>query len=436
MAARGHRWGVARLALVVFAATVLIAGGKKVSTLIQQIGNESKEITPAAKAIQPAKGAQAPLPRAAASGLPYRQAYANPQLNSRLGYVIPPVGYKLRKSAELHETLPTQFVLQDGNRIVTSGPEWRMFHMNGALVATDRLGLGPAVMDAPRKLLYVVNPPGYLAARSLTDGSLPYNFLPSMGSTLVRTFVSRRDRRMIIAGTERPRGAHGEFLAKNSMIESYDLGDPEQADSMAFLTSLERKAALTLPTLTLHVAGLDERLVAATTDRLFLLNWGLAVEGALEGDFEPQSISLDESGRIYMLAQLGKRVELWMLNSSGERLYSFPLAPGADVAHPPIVGYDHTVYLLADNLVVAVGVDGRVKWTKPAKGHAAGAAVDPTDQLLVAEGNTVVVYSATGERSVISTLPEALVTPPILTESGEILVASDRHLYILERESW
>lgn len=436
MAARFHQRGWARLAVTAFAAFVLIAGGKKVSTLIQQIGNESKEITPAARAIQPAKGAQTALPPAAASGLPYRQAYANPQLNSRLGYVVPPVGYKLRKAADLHETLPTQFVLQDGDRILTVGPEWRLFQRSGVLVTTDRLGLGPAVMDAPRKLFYVINPPGYLGARTLADGSLPYNFLPSMGSTVVRTFVARRDRRMIIAGTERPRGAHGEFLAKNSLIESYDLGQPEEVDSMAFLTSLERKAALTLPTLTLHVAGLDERLVAATTDRLHLLHWGLQVEGALEGEFEPQSISLDEAGRIYMLAQLGKRVELWLLTPSGERLYAFPLAPGADVAHPPIVGYDHTVYLLADNLIVAVGTDGRVKWTKPAKGKAAGAAVDPTGQLLVSEGNSVVVYSATGERSVISTLPESLVTPPILTESGEILAASDRRLYILERESW
>jgi hypothetical protein len=430
--------GLPRRAWLLFflavAVALLIAGGKKVQNLIFQDEKDSVEISPAAK---PIRQSSTPLTvlRAAPGTALYIKQYANDQQNSRLHSVIPPGAFRVRWRSAVHETLKPNFVLHDGNRIVVQAAEWRLFDMDGKLIGADRLALGYILMDAPNDLMYVTNPAGYLAARKLADGVQLFNFLPRFGNSYARIFITRKDQRMIIAGVERPRGAHGDFEPTKSLIETFDLGSPPRVDSMGFLDSLLPKSSMTIPSIQLIVAGVNEKLVAAIPNRVYFMDSRLKVETALDAEFEPVTLSLDEAGRVYLAVKTGERTQLWVLSPTGEQFYSFALPPATSVTQPPVVGYDHTVYLVTGQTLIAVGTDGKIRWSKAGKGRIVGASVTSDDQLLTGEGAEVALYNSKGERRLVCSIPEGeILTPPILTSTGEILVASAQAVYSFARQ--
>jgi hypothetical protein len=122
---------------------------------------------------------------------------------------------------------------------------------------------------------------------------------------------------------------------------------------------------------------------------------------------------------------------LWLLTQEGERSYAFEfplgIVPGDT---PPVIGFDHTVYLLAGQHLLAVAPDGKLEWSKQTSGPLIGA-VATQDKLLVAEGNTLSAWTRNGERTVLYTAPEMFNSSPILTDSGDLLVASRSQLYCL-----
>jgi hypothetical protein len=239
---------------------------------------------------------------------------------------------------------------------------------------------------------------------------------------------------MLIAGSERPRGAHGEFEPTRSVIDLFDLGSPLQVDEMGNLASADPRASLILPSVTMLVAGVDERLVAAIPNGIYVMNWSLKVEAAFSTDVEPVAMSLDESGRIYLVAEKEERKRLLQLSTTGEQFWSVDLPSGIDVFQPPVIGYDHTAYVIGRNHLVAVGPDGKVRWSKTASA-VAGAAVTSDDRLLASEENAVMLLNAAGERRRVFAISDGkLSTPPILTADSEILVASNTHLYCLSAD--
>jgi outer membrane protein assembly factor BamB len=100
---------------------------------------------------------------------------------------------------------------------------------------------------------------------------------------------------------------------------------------------------------------------------------------------------------------------------------------------PPIIGYDHRVYILGDGLIQAIGPDGKLVWEQRTSQRPAGAAITLDGQLLVTEGNTVFAYSRRGEPTrLYSAGRQELTTAPVLTRKRGLLVASGREFYCLE----
>jgi outer membrane protein assembly factor BamB len=192
--------------------------------------------------------------------------------------------------------------------------------------------------------------------------------------------------------------------------------------------------------------------VVATHDRIFTIDMELEVQQELTGSFGPMALSLDEAGRIYIIVYiggtrdcfLGGHYELWLLTPDGERLWAYEFPAGMQACFPPIVGYDHTVYSFAapggydvnGQTLYAISPDGKLRWSRPEPGQYAHAVVTADDFLLVARGSDVAAYDSNGERKVLFTFPgEVLNAPPLLTERGELIVASTTALHCLERST-
>jgi outer membrane protein assembly factor BamB len=106
----------------------------------------------------------------------------------------------------------------------------------------------------------------------------------------------------------------------------------------------------------------------------------------------------------------------------------------ADAAAPPIVGYDHKVYLAGAGAVGAFDETGKPLWLKKTPGRVVGALVSTDDKLLVAAGSELATYDAAGNRSVVYSLSGAsITTPPALGNDGRIYFASVDTLYCIGR---
>jgi hypothetical protein len=153
--------------------------------------------------------------------------------------------------------------------------------------------------------------------------------------------------------------------------------------------------------------------------------------------FEPLALSVDRAKRIYVVVRAEAAAALWVITPEGERVLSVPIRGGNDLgAHPPVVGYAHRVHLFVDSRIVTVGPTGAVLWEQALEGAFGGAIVTADDELVASEGSSVSAFDGTGRRRVLQRFPDGSVrTPPVLTASGSILVATERDLYCLTRRT-
>lgn len=398
------------------------------SELTLEIGSETKSVPVPPRPIQ----AGAPLPNPRATPDPekeYFRPFGNYQQNSRSGQKLPLGKWSVRWKGELDPAVPLHVVEADGRFLVQS-EVWRLFDRQGGFVAKNPVSSAPIVTDSPNRLLYSIDGNGYITAHNLDDGKLLFRTLPAYGEQYSRVHLARNGNRMLVVGTERDLDPHGEHPPTKSLVEVRDLGTPPVPDYMGFLSSAVPLGTLYIPHPHVVAASSDDTIVAARPDRVYVLDWKLAVRAALEGTFEPRSISLDEAGNIYLLTgPEGAASTLLVLQQNGTRNFSFELPAGV-VAKPipPIVGYDHTVYLLTSNRIYAVGDNGKSRWTASVSGGIAGAVITADDYLVVTEGTEVAAYDAKGERTLLFR-GEQFLTPPIISAWGEILVASKSSLF-------
>ena len=413
------------------------SGGKKVTATITECrGEDEFDIDPPARKIKPARP-DAVLPHAAVAGTSeYPYPYANPEANSRVAGPLSAGPWKVRWTSELNPAFPPDFVLSAGDRILVEAKEWRLLTGDGHVLSSGRSDAGAMQIDARNSLAYAIDRDGDLIGIRLTDGGQLFRVLPADGRRYARTYLTRREHKVLIVGLERALDPKGRQRPSKSQIEIVDLGSPLAVDGLGFLTSGSFSsgsfALLTVRWPSMKAASHDDTVVFAVPGRVYVGGWDLKIRVALEADFTPMTVSLDEAGRIYLVVQTGNQLALWLLNQDGDRLYDFNFPPGLTKADmPPVIGYDHAVYLAAGSQIIALGPDGKVNWTKPVGGPVHGAVATGDGKLLATEGAAVVAWDAQGTRTVLFTAQEELRTPPVLTAAGEILAAGRARLYCL-----
>ncbi|TMA43813.1 MAG: hypothetical protein E6J82_05945 [Deltaproteobacteria bacterium] len=146
-------------------------------------------------------------------------------------------------------------------------------------------------------------------------------------------------------------------------------------------------------------------------------------------------LSVDELGRMHLIVGTGDKLSVWVVTPDGSRTVSRPLNPeyGPPIA-PPIVGYDHRIHLVAADGIVTLDAYGGPLWERRPQGRVAGAGAAADDQLIVAAGRELQAYDGKGEREILfRSVAGALTTPPAMSASGEIFVATAEALFCLSR---
>lgn len=361
--------------------------------------------------------------------------FVNARLNSRLAKSLPSgTVWKIRWEKDLTGGLNPAFILQAGDRILAQGLGlWQLFSSEGKSLSVDTLARSNVVLDPANDLFYLARPDGTLAGRRLTDGH-PEFILPALfGAEMERSFLARVDQRMLVVSIERAISPHSTAEPNLSILEVQDLGNPPTGDDLGFLTTAKRLASQNYQTTLLTAALNGQRIAFATPNNLYLADLSLKAQVILSAEFEPLAISLDEKGTIYLMVRSQEKVALWTVSPEGGRQTTFQMPRDMQISPiPPIVGYNHRAYIIGSDRVLAIDPNGKLAWVKGLKSPHAAAVITADDQLLVADGSELVAFDATGQRRVLHVFTgELLSTPPVLTASGEILVAAQQHLYLL-----
>jgi hypothetical protein len=316
---------------------------------------------------------------------------------------------------------------------------WQLFDREGGSVAVQRLAASDVVLDPGQGLLYHAALNGTLSAYQLRDGQPAFTLGLLFGSEFERVFFARRGHRMVVASVEQRVDPHEPEAPEYALVEVQDLGDPIQADDIKILTSARLLTSLQRSATVLQAAMHQDTLVIATPGKVEMADLDLTILATYEGAFTPLAMSLDETGRIYLVVQIeedeqARRYALWVLSSAGQRLVEVDL-PAQDRYTPPIVGYDHHIYLAHGDSLHALSPEGEHLWTKYGGGLIAGAVATADHRVLVAGGGWLSAFDAAGERTMVFMHDGASwVTPPVLTEHGDILIATEQHLYRLTRK--
>ena len=363
--------------------------------------------------------------------------FANQQLNSRLAATAPDSSLEIMWQADLNEDLLSMFVLRAANRVVVQQEgAWQLFDHKGEAVARGPHEAGYIVMDAANDLFYTCDPFGFMSARDISNGGEKFALFTAFGEGFSRTALSRENQRMFVLSTELPKVVEEGFREPEyTIMEIHDLGKPIEVDAERVLTSAWRQTILMVRGMPFLTALHDHTLVMAATDHIFLADENLKITSDFQGEFIPMAMSLDEAMRIYLIVRTKEGEHaLWILTPEGKRIADAKIPTLADGAYsPPIIGYDHRVYVLLERRAIAISSSGEELWSQQVPGTIAGACVTADDQLIISAGSVLAAINAQGEYRVLHYFAdETLVTPPILTKRGRLMVASERHLYCLK----
>lgn len=404
------------------------------STPLTRYRDESAVPMPAATPITPAEQ-PVTASRATAEPSAFPMQFVNAARNSRSGANAPAGPLTLRWRAPLTDfNQPPVAVLAAADRIVAYGElGWQLFGNDGTALKEAAIGMGSVTLDAEWNLFYSPDKFGRIAAHQLSDGAAAYTLLPRQTKGFARRLLARLENSLYLVSYEVAIDAHAAD-PEYSIAERIDLQGPENRKSWldaggpAVVQDAVAKSSVMLP------AMRKDSLVLALDNVLYVLDPALQVRSMLTGEFQPLAFSLDEARRIYLLLAQSGRMFLWRISPAGSRLYATPLPPGFNtVAAPPIVGYNHTVYLVSGRYLLSIAQDGKLNWSREAPTAITGAIVTPDDHLVATEGTNVVSWNAQGERTVLYSFPEPLVTAPVLTKDGEILAASRSTLFCAGR---
>ena len=366
----------------------------------------------------------------------YLRPFANQSLNSRLTTALPEGNWEILWRTDIDETLHSTFALQAAGRILLQQEtSWQLFDHNGTAISWGGRGDGDLVIDAANGLFYHCHHLGFMSAVDLFTGEQRFLISACLGKGFQRTLVSKYDRRVVILSSELPvMSGDNERDPEYTFVEAQELRDPPRTDEDNVLTSARTVSTLTSRTMPLLTAARDGGLVIAVPDHVFLIDENMRITADLQSEFTPLAMSLDEAGRIYLIVHTEEEKNaLWVLTPDGERVVdtAVPMMDN-NTYTPPMVGYDHRVYIMLGDRILAINPEGEEIWSQYV-GAAAGACITANDQLLVSAGNIVSAFDAQGERKFLCYFPdETLATPPVLTRRGRLIVASRSHLYCLK----
>jgi hypothetical protein len=339
--------------------------------------------------------------------------------------------WQIRWRTELPTALQPQYLMHSANRTVLAGAnQWCLIDERGQKIGNLMLRASGVSIDPENGLFYAADRYGYVVGRRLADAVEALGVYGHFGPDFARNQIIRNGSQLLIVSVQLPPDPFAGRDAELSMAEVHDLGDPITLDKDKVVISDKITRNLIRKTTQLISAYENGTLVLGVKDRLYVADSNLKISAALAGKFVPIWLSLDTQRNIYAIVHEGDKLALWGVTLAGVRFLSVQLPSEFDrMLAPPIIGYDNRVYIVAPDQVIAVESPGRVVWQRPL-GGAAGAVVAADDQLLVSDGARVLAFDRDGKgRVLFSVGNDMLLTAPILTAPGDLMVASSMWLY-------
>lgn len=386
--------------------------------------------------IRPLSAPFAPPDETIGADLSSRRPFVNDSLNSRLAQPLPVGEWMVRNSTPIEPGLRPKHILHHADRIIIQGDgPWQLFDKECQSLARGYLYGSDVFLDAENNLFYFSDAAGMIEARNLDDGSRAFSASLLFGQAYYRSFIARRGELMVVVSVEREMDMHSEERPESSTVEILKFDEPQNIDEDGILTSVNVVAELIRETLLLLSAFQDETLVVATDNQICLINLDLQIKTAINGEFTPLVMSLNDAGIIYLVVSDKGVPKLRSIKPNGERIYSAELPEKIlNIIYPPIITYDNRVFLIKDNFLMAFDASGRCLWEYKTDSPIAGAVVTAENQLLISEGSELGVFEADGRyRILYKFTDEVLQTPPTLTGNGELVVVTDKRLYCLAR---
>lgn len=357
------------------------------------------------------------------------QPYSNFAQNSRSTGECKVNKFEIKWKSALRPSFPPSFIIQNGNRILIEARVWQLFNENGILIRSGDQGTSHFIIEKKNKLFFYVNKIGELTGCQLENGAQICASSILYGDIYVRPFMTVRNQSMFFIENERQLDPHMHHLAKFSNVSKYNLHDIFSPGKSSF-RSAKSEGYLSVESNSIIGAGLLENMVFSFPDKIIIANESLSIIHGYGEDFKPVAISTDEAGRIYLLNDNDKGRCLWVISKAGEKLYSVEV-PGA-LIHPPIVGYDHRVFIPCEKSMVVIEEDGEQLMNYRLNQKYIGAVITADDKLLICDGHDLRAFNKAGEAVTLFRSEDGhFSTPPVITETGNILVASKEHLYCL-----
>lgn len=279
-----------------------------------------------------------------------------------------------------------------------------------------RRATGDVEWDTTRNLVYTTDHDSQFVAVSIPAFGNGFHIALVGGANSTRTFIHRVKDTFVVASIADKIGG-----GKMTTLETCDVSHEG---------SRRRGLSIETESRTLHVAVHNEIIVAAYSNRVDFLDLNLQFLRRLSGAFEPLGLSIDESGRVAM------RVEgaLWQFTVRGECV-STALPDGAPYLDtPPLIGYDHRVYVLGARRILGIAETGAAEWMYETADKISGAAITGDDKLLASIGSKLVRFTAEGRAATMREFPgESLLTAPAFNDRGELVVMSNHSLHCLWR---
>jgi hypothetical protein len=352
--------------------------------------------------------------------------FGNTALNARIGGVVahstPQSAYKVNWQMNLEPGLNPVAVLNAGDRFLVWGwGGWQLLDQQGRTLTSGLLDSADVLLDAPRGLFFLVDATGKFSARHLKDGALAFELEAPSPRKFQVSYLGISGEHLIATAIAQPPPPHASFKPHTSLLQTHRL-----TGSAALL-----EHELTRDEAELRTALSGDTLVIAATNRIYLAGPDLNLHASMQGDFEPLVMSLDESGHIYMVVRDAQGLAIWVLTPDGQREVSLRLPANRRTATvPPMIAYDHRVYILSSGLLACISPEGRMSWHQTVS-EAAQGSILADNALLLSNGSELLRVTPEGKRSVLFQFDEWLRAPAIVTSRGEVIAVTEHRVYCL-----
>ena len=364
----------------------------------------------------------------------YPRPFANEMLNSRTPVKVSGRLLEIRWKVPLDPFFPANFILTANDNYIAFGSgRWQLLDAGGKSEAADFLGNSDIIFDAVHGLFYYADRFGQIAAVGLSSREKLFTMQVNGLEDVERKFIYRNNGSFLIADKIVNKNPHNPSPNRFVLLESYAMDDPPLVEN-GNLTSYKELNQTYFSAENSAAAANKDTFVCAINNKIIISGTDLKLKSELDGEFTPITLSLDESGRIYMtIINSEHKLALWVVSSEGELLVDTQIPVENQLnSIPPIVAYNHSIFLVFSDRVFSYSEDGNLRWQSFTGGETGGAVVTSDNKLLLSEGEYIMQFNESGEREFIFQFPgERLTTPPVVNTNNEIIAATEGSIYLL-----